>query len=361
MEIKIPDFLKESENDIHSRMLDNAPPDINVIEGDFFWDATKPTAIEVYNLKNITMQHFLKLVFLQSSEKNFLDMIGAEYGFKRKAATKAIQIIRVNGKKGVAINTNKRVSTKADTENVSIEFQFIESGTIGDNGYIDLKAECLTEGIVGNVLLGTITILTTATTGVSSINNISLYEAGVDAESDEVFRKRILDFTRQPAVSGNVSDYIKWCNSFDGVGGVKVFPLWNGNGTVKCTIMSNSSSAVSQELINKIANYIETVRPIGATVTIESAAEKNINISASVNHISSISLDTIKNEFNLKLIDYFQNISFNKTTISIAQVGSLLLDCNGVTDYSDLKLNDAATNTLLADNEIPIIGTITLS
>ena len=64
MEIKIPDFLKESENDIHSRMLDNAPPDINIIEGDFFWDATKPTAIEVYNLKNITMQHFLKLVFL---------------------------------------------------------------------------------------------------------------------------------------------------------------------------------------------------------------------------------------------------------------------------------------------------------
>ena len=36
VDIPIPDFLNESADDIHKRMIDRAPSDINTIEGDFF-------------------------------------------------------------------------------------------------------------------------------------------------------------------------------------------------------------------------------------------------------------------------------------------------------------------------------------
>ena len=96
MNIKIPDFLKETENEIHKRMLSNAPSDINIIEGDFFWDATRPTAIEVSNIKNIVLQHLLKLIFLQSTEDVYLDLLAAEYNMTKKPATYSIYIIKVS-------------------------------------------------------------------------------------------------------------------------------------------------------------------------------------------------------------------------------------------------------------------------
>ena len=361
MEIKIPDFLKESENDIHSRMLENGPSDINIIEGDFFWDATKPTAIEVYNLKNITMQHFLKLVFLQSSEKNFLDMIGAEYGFERKPATKAVQIIRVSGKANTKIEAGKKVSTKSTDEQSSTQFQFIETGYINADGYVDLKAECLSDGEIGNILPGNITLLITPITGVSGVNNLSIYDYGVEEEDDETFRKQILNHIKEPSVAGNVADYKRWCNSFTGVGGTKVFPLWNGKGTVKCVIMSSESKAVTPSLISEVAAYIETVRPIGPVVTVESAKEKAINISAILNINTLTNLDTIKAQFKEKVVEYFQSIAFEKNNVSFAIIGSLLLECDGVNDYLDYKLNDFISNVSLTEDEVPILGNINLT
>ena len=40
----VPDFLNEDVDTIHARMLSKAPPDVNIIEGDFFWSLTRPVA-----------------------------------------------------------------------------------------------------------------------------------------------------------------------------------------------------------------------------------------------------------------------------------------------------------------------------
>lgn len=361
MEIKIPDFLKESENEITQRMLNNAPSDINVIQGDFFWDAIKPTSIEIYNLKNIVMQNFLKLFFLQTTSDVYLDLLASEYNLTRKSAIPAIQVIRFTGKAGTNINTDVRVSTKSTSEEESVIFKVIQSGSIAANGYIDLLAKCEIGGTIGNILPGNITLLLTSLSGMKSVTNISISQNGIDKEDDEDFRKRVIAYTQQPTVSGNPADYKKWCNSFEGVGDTKVFPLWNGKGSVKCVIMSDTSTAVTSTLINNVHDYIETVRPVCANVTIASAIEKEITISATVTHNTSVELDDIKSQFNTKIVEYLQSIGFTQTIVSIAKIGSLLLECDGVTDYSNLKLNDSTTNCSLNDEEIPILNSISLS
>lgn len=360
MDIKIPDFLKETENDIHQRMLSNAPSDINIIEGDFFWDATRPTAIEVSNIKNIVLQHLLKLMFLQSTEGVYLDLLAAEYNMTRKPATKAIQIIKVTGKEGTIISTDMKVSTKSD-EKASITFQFIESGTIGEEGFIELKAECLEEGTIGNAVPNTITILLTSKPGINAITNTSIYKYAVDKQSDEDFKEEVIQYIKEPGMSGNDADYRKWCNEVDGIGETKVYGLWNGKGTVKCIVMSDNSTSVTSEVLNKVYEHVESLRPIGPTITIESAAEKNINISATISYNSAILLSDIQEEFKNKVEKYIkQEIAFKKDIISIAKIGSFLLDCEGVLDYTNLKINNNSGNLVLNDNEVPILNTITL-
>ena len=41
-------------------------------------------------------------------------------------------------------------------------------------------------------------------------------------------------------------------------------------------------------------------------------------------------------------------------------IGKILLDTEGVTDYSNLKLNGTAENVNLTEEQIAVIGTVTL-
>ena len=68
-------------------MLEKAPPGISTKEGDFFWDATRPTAIEKAELVQLKLQHFLRLCFPQTSYGQYLDFLGEMKGVFRHPAT----------------------------------------------------------------------------------------------------------------------------------------------------------------------------------------------------------------------------------------------------------------------------------
>ena len=59
--------------------------------------------------------------------------------------------------------------------------------------------------------------------------------------------------------------------------------------------------------------------------------------------------------------DYLKSATFEIYTISHAKIGSLLLSVPGVADYSGLTVNDGNENIIISDDEMPILGTITLT
>ena len=177
---------------------------------------------------------------------------------------------------------------------------------------------------------------------------------GVDAELLE----RLLFKVRQPATSGNKNHYIIWATSVDGVGGVKVLPLWNGNGTVKVIITNAENEIASEDLITKVQNYIDEQRPIGATVTVVSPKPLNIDIALKVTKGSG-NIDGIKNAVN----DFFKTTAFNSEYVSYAQVGKVILEktaTTGVQDYSNLTLNNQTENIVLTDEQLPTVGQVNL-
>lgn len=91
-----------------------------------------------------------------------------------------------------------------------------------------------------------------------------------------------------------------WC------GGCESHSLWNGNGTVKVLVTDVNKNAASQELQKKVADYIETVRPIGATVTVTAPAYLNINVTANVKVNQEYLQDyasVLKNTLDAYLVD----------------------------------------------------------
>ncbi|MNI27130.1 Baseplate J-like protein [compost metagenome] len=190
---------------------------------------------------------------------------------------------------------------------------------------------------------------------------------GEDAESDEELRQRYKLKTTRPATSGNKYHYEQWAAEVPGVGAAKIFPLWHGAGTVKVVIVDATNSPASPTLIQDVQAYISPSAgmgggkaPIGAQVTVASAIGKAIHISATITLASGYSLQQVNDHFISAVRDYFREIGFTTSYLSIAKIGTILLDTLGILDYSALKLNSGMVNVAIAEEEIPTLGTVSL-
>ncbi|MBY2846629.1 baseplate J/gp47 family protein, partial [Clostridioides difficile] len=228
-ELPIPVFLTEDEEAIHERMLSNFQ-DVSILEGDFVYDATRPTAEQIAELKQLGLQNNLKIAFPQTSYGEYLEWLGECKGVFKNQPTKSVGVITFIGIQGTIITKGTIVTTIATDEKQSIEFELLETKTIGENETVDIKAECRETGTIGNVSQNTVTVLLGSINGIKSVNNKEDFKGGTDIEDEEHFRERVLVAEQEDKLSGANSDYIRWAKEVDGVGYAYVVPEWNGAG-----------------------------------------------------------------------------------------------------------------------------------
>ncbi len=325
------------------RMLDRVPNDIDKREGGVIWSALAPAAVELQEMY-IALDSVLKEAFADTASREYLIKRAAEQDIYPSEATYAIF-------KGV-FNIDVPIGARFSLDN----FNYIVTKKISP-GTFELK--CETVGSEPNQYLGTLIPIEY----INGLTNAELTEVliyGEDAESTESLRSKFFDEKRTPVTSGNVAHYKKWANEVAGVGNTKVFPLKNGEGTVEVLIIDSNKRAASIQLIESVKNHIDNERPIGAKVTVGTALEKMINISGKVKLAPGYSTQQAQNEFTWSIQNYFKEIAFVETYVSAAKIGSYLLETNGVIDFSNLLLNNATINISLAENEIPVLGSVTL-
>ncbi|EGT4050396.1 baseplate J/gp47 family protein [Clostridioides difficile] len=366
-ELPIPVFLTEDEEAIHERMLSNFQ-DVSILEGDFVYDATRPTAEEITQLKQLGLQNNLKIAFPQTSYGTYLEWLGECKGVFKNQPTKSVGVITFIGIQGTIITKGTVVTTVATDEKQSIEFELLETKTIGENETVDIKAECRIAGIIGNVSKGSISVLLGSINGIKSVNNKEDFKGGTDIEDEEHFRERVLVSEQEDRLSGANSDYIRWAKEVDGVGYAYVVAEWNGAGTVKVLILDKNRKAATQELIDKVQEYIYPLNvsegenrdgkaPIGAIVTIATPQTLLINVKASFVFSNGFSQETVLNILKNKIDKYLDKIDIGGTVSYNAiysLTGSMMLADEGIQDFSNLTINDGTTNIILNDQVVGI-------
>jgi len=347
--------MSDTAETIQTRLLANISDDYDKTEGSFFYDAEMPVAIELANAY-ADQEEILDKGFASTSTGSYLDKIVAEQGITRKAAVSATTTVTITGSEGSSISIGDLVST--DTVN----FAATENKTIAAGATTMLvTVKCATAGIVGNVIAGAIKYFPVTLAGLTAVTNASAVTNGYDEESDAELRIRYYEKVQSPATSGNSIQYKLWAKSVTGVGDAKIFPLWNGNGTVKVLLINSNKREADSTLIDTVSTYIEGVRPIGATVTVGSAVEKAIDLEATLTLQIGYVLEDVQSAIETALTSHLANIAFADSYVSYAKVGSLILDIDGVLDYIGLTLNGAAANVIIADVEVAVLGVVSVS
>lgn len=328
--------------EILNRMLESVPVEIDKRKGSLIYSALSPAALELSKL----YKEFEKLLndsYADTAAGKSLNLRTAEIGISRKAATSAIR-------KGI-FNISVPVASRFSIEDAT--YIVIES-----NG-TEAILKCEQTGEIGNAYSGTMLPITYIN-GLTTCELATVISYGENEETDENLRDRYFSKVQMPGTSGNTNHYIQWALEVIGVGDAKVFPLWNGPGTVKLVIVNNNKQPATEALLTEVYEHIEAVRPIGATVTVVSGTAKIINTTARVVLAPGYTLQSVIDSFKGYVEGYFKSMAFVLNYVSHAKVGTILLGTDGVIDYSDLKLNGMASNILLADEEIPVIGTVEL-
>ena len=343
-------FSEQTYNNLIKRILENTKANgLDTREGSVSFNLLAPLTEELAKAY-ISMGDILNLAFIEDTFDEYLDKRVNEFGIYRKEGTKASGSIIVNGIDGTFIPNSTIVKCG------ELKYITVNDVLLPDEG--TLYVEALDIGSEYNLPSECVFELEKPIDGVALLFNEEPFENGSNIETDEELRERFKYIIQNPRTSGNVNDYKAWALECDGVGRVKVYPLWNGNGTVKVLIIGSDNLPCSEETVAIVAEHIEEKRPIGATVTVDTPELLHLTFNINIKLDSSYSLDNTKELISTTLHDYINNLEDENIIFykALSAVGDL--EC--VDDIVDFKINNGQENIEIGDYHIPIIDEISV-
>lgn len=322
----------------------------HVVEGSFYTDNLAAVAEEVERLDAV-LDYMPNRFFPTLASGEDLTLAAANFGVVRKGATAATVTLTITGDAGTVIDG----SIKAAAGDMIYD---CASAVIPDSGSVDVTATCETAGAEGNVAVGTVTELLDAYAGIDSVTNALAATGGADEESDEDLLERVKARWQSPSTGGNRADYITWALSVDGVS--RAIALNPSAGHVSVYIVATGNTAASSALISSVAAYIETVRPIGAAVTVASATAVPINASVTATIADGYTVASVKASITEALKSYIAGLGLEAAQVSYLRIADLLF-VDGVTDVTAYTLNGGTSAISLSETEFAQMGTVTVN
>ena len=327
-------------------------PNLDNREGSILFNALAPAALELAVMYT-ELDNVLRESFVKTATREYI---------LRGCEQMGMDITQFEAKAGVhkgAFNVEVEIGSRWNCD----LFNYEVTKYIGmEDGYYCYELQCESVGTTPNNQKGDLTAITTVPNGLEYAKLIECLIEGENVTSDEDVKQAYFDYVNSTATDGNVAQYKRWCSEFDGIGNAKVFPLWNGENTVKVSILSASNQAATETLISDFQEYLDPgttgmgdgVAPIGAFVTVTTATEIPINVKATVKMKAGYS-DT--STIVTALTNYFSQIAYEKLMLPYMNIGATILNVAGVEFISDLTVNGGTSDITFGEEEIPVVGT----
>jgi uncharacterized phage protein gp47/JayE len=335
---------------------------VDTREGSIIRTALSPAAVELQQMY-LAIDEVLNESFADTETRDFLIRRCRERGIIVEPATYAVR----RGEFNVDVPIDSRFSLN------KLNYVVIEK--ISDGIF---KLQCETPGNLGNLESGAL-IPIEYIEGLTFARLTDVLIPGEDEENTEHLRQRYYNSLNALAFGGNVQDYFEKVTSLDGVGGVKVYPVWNGGGTVKLVILNSQFQVPSETLIDAVQTAIDPIpnqglgigiAPIGHTVTVEGVTAETIDVATHITFAAGYDWEMLLPTIQAAIDGYFTELSQGWDSVDwrldlsatliirVSQIETRLLALPGILDIADTTLNGAAANFTLGVDSIPQRGTV---
>lgn len=370
---------------ILTEALSKVPDNVDKREGSIIRDALSPCCYEA--AKHILyLADIIEQTYIETANGLWLDGRVIEGGITRDPATyaKKLGVFKTQLDEPCQISIGQSFSTVGDTilNYTAVQVYANEDGDVVPGSYI---MQCNTVGSVGNSYIGRI-VPNDYIEKLASAEITTLLYPGEEEESDDSLRERFLANLMKTAFGGNIAQYRQWAKEIPGIGGVQVYPVWAGGGTVKLSIIDTDYNSCSSEFCQTILEKFDPensggetglglgIAPIGHKVTVSTPLPRTINVSGKITLLPGYKLETLMPDIKATLENYLLSLreawensddeNNYSVTVYLGRINFAILNVKGVSSAYELKLNETDTDIKLTETsslqEIPVLGTVSL-
>ena len=370
---------------ILTEALSKVPDNVDKREGSIIRDALSPCCYEA--AKHILyLADIIEQTYIETANGLWLDGRVIEGGITRDPATyaKKLGVFKTQLDEPCQISIGQSFSTVGDTilNYTAVQVYTNEDGDVVPGSYI---MQCNTVGSAGNSYIGRI-VPNDYIEKLASAEITTLLYPGEEEESDDSLRERFLANLMKTAFGGNIAQYRQWAKEIPGIGGVQVYPVWAGGGTVKLSIIDTDYNSCSSEFCQTILEKFDPensggetglglgIAPIGHKVTVSTPLPRTINVSGKITLLPGYKLETLMPDIKATLENYLLSLreawensddeNNYSVTVYLGRINFAILNVKGVSSAYELKLNETDTDIKLTETsslqEIPVLGTVSL-
>lgn len=370
---------------ILTEALSKVPDNVDKREGSIIRDALSPCCYEA--AKHILyLADIIEQTYIETANGLWLDGRVIEGGITRDPATyaKKLGVFKTQLDEPCQISIGQSFSTVGDTilNYTAVQVYANEDGDVVPGSYV---MQCNTVGSVGNSYIGRI-VPNDYIEKLASAEITTLLYPGEEEESDDSLRERFLANLMKTAFGGNIAQYRQWAKEIPGIGGVQVYPVWAGGGTVKLSIIDTDYNSCSSEFCQTILEKFDPensggetglglgIAPIGHKVTVSTPLPRTINVSGKITLLPGYKLETLMPDIKAVLENYLLSLreawensddeNNYSVTVYLGRINFAILNVKGVSSAYELKLNETDTDIKLTETsslqEIPVLGTVSL-
>lgn len=384
------DISDKTFDNILSEMLARVPDELNKRDGSLIKTSLAAAAWTIEGLY-LDLAYVQRQAYGTTASTQELDYIVAECGLTRKPAVPTVRYARFNMAPPVGTVFSVRGVQNSPYFELTKEAVNDPSETYPDTPYLG-EVTCQTAGTVGNGYSGALSTINFVA-GLTDALLLGIVTVGEDQETDSSLRERYKLAVGAVNFAGNISAYKNFMLSQSGVGAVQVYPVWDGPGTVLLSCVDASYNPLSEAQIAILQDAVcppESggntpsdkgfgMAPIGAVVTVTTATNVTINVTADVVIVtgSSRTLAEIQADAQEQVEAYILTqcegwgtvASWNSVNYTIKlyvnRFVAILNSIDGVEVATNVKLNGSASDITLTNTsalqQIPKAGTVTLT
>lgn len=365
-----PDFIENnSAEEIHQRMMNNLPADIDDMPGGFPYDFTKPAALEKDELINYHLVRTLMIAFPQYAWDDWLDLHGQQVHLARHQPKSASGKVKVTGIPGAVIAEGTIFCTPATDNGPSIEFRSTEEKEIGTDGTTLIPVSAVAGGISSNVPANTVTLMMKPDKNIIEIINPEPIRGGTERESNDDYYDRIAaEYENSLTFLGNDSDYIRWAKEA-GASDCIVIPAAEGPGTVKLVLIDGNGQPANERLVQDVYNYIVSPEDRSARLLPTACAKLLCGPATTVKvdyvitgllYDETTSIEQIMEDFAAAVKAIYTSAK-QQDVLRYNDVRPIISGIAGVRDFDEFLMNGETKNIRLGREEYPETGALDFS
>lgn len=371
-------FEDRTFDNIMRELMEDAPDGIDLRDESIFCDAVASAAVKLSQFYS-DMDTVFELVFVVTAVGEYLDRRGQEFNVWRHPALPALYEYSYTGARTPQpgerfFQDGLFFTLRADTD-------------IWPEPYLEADAR---GSASNNIKAGSnatpmenMPPPSTSTFGV-------LIVPGTDAETDENYRRRVMEKIAGPAENGNRQHYKTWAESVEGVGRARIIPLFAGPNTVMALVIDPDGLPASQPVVERVQEHID---PMTLGVTVEIAATGEVvpvgdglgdgraNIGA---HFAAVAPEgvvidiafaaelehganaaRVQADALAALTAYLRGLALDtleteNIVVRISSISTRLYALDGLIDHTGLTINGQTANLALTNMQIPVPGDVSI-